>query len=182
MEHAAAPPEAAPLCPGALLHLGSRAAVDQAPSRRARSCRPGTFALLYRQGTGSIPALHCAFRTRRQDREAVRPDEAAAACRRRASGATFGKGAPLSRIDDYPHLSERADPSAVAGIGSPDASLEDAFYRMKTLPDGRPGGNEGEPGGNEGEHARVYDAFAQGGPDPLHGRRPADLANPRMTP
>ena len=39
MEHAAALPEAAPLCPGALLHLGSRAAVDQALSRLARAER-----------------------------------------------------------------------------------------------------------------------------------------------
>ena len=39
MDHAAALPEAAPLCPGALLHLGSRAAVDQALSRLARAGR-----------------------------------------------------------------------------------------------------------------------------------------------
>ena len=39
MEHAAALPEAAPLYPGALLHLGSRAAVDQALSRLARAGR-----------------------------------------------------------------------------------------------------------------------------------------------
>ena len=39
MEHAAARPEATPLCPGALLHLGSRAAVDQALSRLARAGR-----------------------------------------------------------------------------------------------------------------------------------------------
>ena len=37
LEHASALPEATPLCPGALLHLGSRAAVDQALSRLARS-------------------------------------------------------------------------------------------------------------------------------------------------
>ena len=37
MEHAAALSEATPLCPGALLHLGNRAAVDQALSRLARS-------------------------------------------------------------------------------------------------------------------------------------------------
>ncbi len=37
MEHAEACPEATPLCPGALLHLGKRAAVDQALSRLARS-------------------------------------------------------------------------------------------------------------------------------------------------
>ena len=37
LQHAAALPEAAPLCPGALLHLGSRTAVDQALSRLARS-------------------------------------------------------------------------------------------------------------------------------------------------
>lgn len=37
MEHAEALPEATPLCPGALLHLGKRAAVDQALSRLARS-------------------------------------------------------------------------------------------------------------------------------------------------
>ena len=37
MEHAEAVPEATPLCPGALLHLGRRAAVDQALSRLARS-------------------------------------------------------------------------------------------------------------------------------------------------
>ena len=37
MEHAAALPEAAPLCSGTLLHLGSRAAVDQALSRLARA-------------------------------------------------------------------------------------------------------------------------------------------------
>lgn len=37
MEHAEALPEAAPLCPAALLHLGSRAAVDQALSHLARS-------------------------------------------------------------------------------------------------------------------------------------------------
>ena len=37
LEHASALPEAAPLCPGALLHLGNRAAVDQALSRLARS-------------------------------------------------------------------------------------------------------------------------------------------------
>ena len=39
MEHAEALPEAAPLCPAALLHLGNRAAVDQALSRLARSGR-----------------------------------------------------------------------------------------------------------------------------------------------
>ena len=39
MRHAAALPEAEPLCPSALLHLGSRAAVDQALSRLARSGR-----------------------------------------------------------------------------------------------------------------------------------------------
>ena len=37
MEHAAALPEATPLCPAALLHLGNRAAVDQALSRLARA-------------------------------------------------------------------------------------------------------------------------------------------------
>ena len=37
MEHAATLPEATPLCPAALLHLGNRAAVDQALSRLARS-------------------------------------------------------------------------------------------------------------------------------------------------
>jgi len=37
MEHAEALPEATPLCPGALLHLGNRAAVDQALSRLARA-------------------------------------------------------------------------------------------------------------------------------------------------
>ena len=36
MEIAAALPEATPICPNALLHLGSRAAVDQALSRLAR--------------------------------------------------------------------------------------------------------------------------------------------------
>lgn len=35
MEHAEALPEATPLCPGSLLHLGNRAAVDQALSRLA---------------------------------------------------------------------------------------------------------------------------------------------------
>ncbi len=39
MEHAETLPEAAPLCPAALLHLGKRAAVDQALSRLARSGR-----------------------------------------------------------------------------------------------------------------------------------------------
>ena len=39
MEHASALPEAAPLCAGALLHLGNRAAVDQALSRLAGSGR-----------------------------------------------------------------------------------------------------------------------------------------------
>ncbi len=37
LKHASALPEATPLCPNALLHLGSRAAVDQALSRLARS-------------------------------------------------------------------------------------------------------------------------------------------------
>ncbi len=37
MEHATALPEATPLCPAALLHLGNRVAVDQALSRLARS-------------------------------------------------------------------------------------------------------------------------------------------------
>ncbi len=37
MEHAEALPEATPICPGALLHLGNRAAVNQALSRLARS-------------------------------------------------------------------------------------------------------------------------------------------------
>ena len=36
MSHAAESPEGTPLCPSALLHLGSRAAVDQALSRLAR--------------------------------------------------------------------------------------------------------------------------------------------------
>ena len=39
MEHATGLPEGAPLCPGALLDLGNRAAVDQALSRLARSGR-----------------------------------------------------------------------------------------------------------------------------------------------
>ena len=37
MEHAVSLPEATPLCPAALLHLGNRAAIDQALSRLARS-------------------------------------------------------------------------------------------------------------------------------------------------
>ena len=37
MEHAETLPEATPLCPAALLHLGNRTAVDQALSRLARS-------------------------------------------------------------------------------------------------------------------------------------------------
>ena len=37
MEQAEALPEATPICPGALLHLGKRAAVDQALSRLARA-------------------------------------------------------------------------------------------------------------------------------------------------
>ena len=37
MKYAASLPEATPLCPAALLHLGNRAAVDQALSRLARS-------------------------------------------------------------------------------------------------------------------------------------------------
>ena len=41
MEHAEALPEATPLCPGGLLHLGKRAAVDQALSRLAKSGRLG---------------------------------------------------------------------------------------------------------------------------------------------
>ena len=39
MEHAEAMPEATPICPTALLHLGQRAAVGQALSRLARSGR-----------------------------------------------------------------------------------------------------------------------------------------------
>ena len=39
MEHAEATPEATPICPAALLHLGQRAAVGQALSRLARSGR-----------------------------------------------------------------------------------------------------------------------------------------------
>ena len=39
MEHACSLPEAAPICAGALLHMGNRAAVDQALSRLARSGR-----------------------------------------------------------------------------------------------------------------------------------------------
>ena len=39
MEYAQACPEATPLCPGALLHLGHRAAIDQTLSRLARSGR-----------------------------------------------------------------------------------------------------------------------------------------------
>ena len=39
MERACSLPEAAPICAGALLHLGNRAAVDQALSRLARSGR-----------------------------------------------------------------------------------------------------------------------------------------------
>lgn len=39
MEHAEALPEASPLCPGTLLHLGSRTAVDQALARLARTGR-----------------------------------------------------------------------------------------------------------------------------------------------
>lgn len=39
MEHAEATPEATPICPPALLHLGKRGAVNQALSRLARSGR-----------------------------------------------------------------------------------------------------------------------------------------------
>ena len=45
MEYAEALPEATPLCPSALLHLGNRAAVDQALSRLARS---GSLMRIYR--------------------------------------------------------------------------------------------------------------------------------------
>ena len=51
LEHASALSEATPLCPGALLHLGSRAAVDQALSRLARS---GQIMRIY-QGVYMIP-------------------------------------------------------------------------------------------------------------------------------
>ena len=37
LEHAAFLPEATPICPAALLHLGSRAAIDQALSRLVHS-------------------------------------------------------------------------------------------------------------------------------------------------
>ncbi|MDE0307645.1 MAG: hypothetical protein OXI87_22590 [Albidovulum sp.] len=37
IEYAGAHPEATPLCPGALLHLGHRASIDQALSHLARS-------------------------------------------------------------------------------------------------------------------------------------------------
>ncbi len=39
LQHAEGLPEATPLCPGGLLHLGNRAAVDQALSRLAKSGR-----------------------------------------------------------------------------------------------------------------------------------------------
>jgi len=39
MAHAESLPEATPVCPGALLHLGNRAAIDQALSRLARAGR-----------------------------------------------------------------------------------------------------------------------------------------------
>ena len=39
MEHASALPEATPICPATLLHLGKRAAVDQALARLARAGR-----------------------------------------------------------------------------------------------------------------------------------------------
>lgn len=39
MEYAEASPEATPICPSALLHLGKRRAVDQVLSRLARSGR-----------------------------------------------------------------------------------------------------------------------------------------------
>ena len=39
LQHASESPEGTPLCPNTLLHLGSRAAVDQALSRLARSGR-----------------------------------------------------------------------------------------------------------------------------------------------
>ena len=39
MEHASVLPEATPICPAALLHLGKRAAVDQALTRLARAGR-----------------------------------------------------------------------------------------------------------------------------------------------
>ena len=39
MEHASGLPEATPICPAALLHLGKRAAVDQALARLARAGR-----------------------------------------------------------------------------------------------------------------------------------------------
>ena len=39
VEHTCSLPEARPICAGALLHLGNRAAVDQALSRLARSGR-----------------------------------------------------------------------------------------------------------------------------------------------
>ena len=39
MEHTSVLPEATPICPAALLHLGKRAAVDQALARLARAGR-----------------------------------------------------------------------------------------------------------------------------------------------
>ena len=59
-------------------------------------------------------------------------------------------------------------------VGPPDVSLEDSFYRMEKLHDGR-------PSGDEGEHVRVGDTFAQGGLDLVRGRCPAVLINPRIT-
>ena len=41
VEYAATLPEGAPLCPSALLHLGNRAAVDQALSRWQSCSCPG---------------------------------------------------------------------------------------------------------------------------------------------
>ena len=51
MEHAEAMPEATPICPAALLHLGQRAAVGQALSRLARS---GRLMRICDEGCGSL--------------------------------------------------------------------------------------------------------------------------------
>ena len=53
-------PKAAPLCPGAVLHPGERAAVDQALSRLARSDKPMRIgnAQTLRQGEAGEPRHH----------------------------------------------------------------------------------------------------------------------------
>ena len=136
VEHVSSLPEGTPICAGALLHLGSRAAVDQALSRFARSGRlmRGLPRDLYDARRNSVWALRA--QRRQGDRGTCRPVERDHRPLRRGRGACPWPYGLRSRCGRY--ISHPA-PDRRLRFGSLEVELRHAPRWQLTAPHRRAG-------------------------------------------